>query len=565
MPDLSATETVGPPPTTQGTVATPHEALLADEVVRMRKFIGVLLVGCFVQLVCLFWFTGDPLIKLILYLSMAVTTAALGIFYVYIADGSRYSHQKGIFIAIPTAVTALVITAFCGMYSPAALLFMLGISFFSPGSSRMAAFVVYWGCALLIGMSMVLTTLGFLPDRGIIRTAGIPVQDQLLIAFGVQVLLFFTFISGRMARKSTLAAVQQLEQAVRQVGQREALIQEANQLLDRALHAGKGRYSGQQIACWKLDKLLGRGAMGEVYEAQHVEKSSRAAVKVLYPEVQCEPDRIRRLLREAEIMSKFNLPNVVRVFNVGDGSEGPPFIAMERLEGVDLHTRLRRERRLIPREVVELVNQVAVVLEDARKADIVHRDIKPQNIFFCGAHGSRPWKVLDFGISKIGDQAATLTGRIIGTPGYIAPEQATGTTVDHRADVFSLGAVAYRALTGSPAFSGKDQVQAIFSTVYRHPLRPSDLAKLHEDVDWVLALALAKDRDDRLVSAVELALGLEQAVAGELSPDMRLRGKDLVDRNPWGFSMAVPPGPDKPALGPDGTVKLARPADAAKS
>lgn len=523
---------------THGTFTTPQEALLHDEVVRWRRFMLLCIAFVMACTAMAPWLRGDPLLKLLFYTAIGIAVVSMLAFYLYIKDERRYSHSKGLIMVGITGGASLILCAFIGMFSPAPMIFMLGISFYSPGSSKVAALVAYLGCALMLAAGMFLISTGILPDLGIIRADSVPLQEKIIIALGIQVFLFSSYLFGRMARHSTKAAVEKLERAIRQVSQRDALLHEANQMLDRAraLQAGEGRYSGEQVGDWHLGRLLGRGAMGEVYEGQHATDGTSAAVKILYPEVQCEPDRIKRFLREAEIMSRLDSPHVVRILGLGDGSEGPPFIAMERLEGKDLHVHLRKKRRLKPREVLRVVSQVALALDAARQANVVHRDIKPQNILLAGPSGVQTWKVLDFGISKISEGAATVTGRPIGTPGYMAPEQASSEEVDHRADVFSLAAVAYRALTGRPAFSGSDPVTVMFDIVYRQPVRPTELVKLPDDVDCIMALALAKDPDDRPATSLEFARALEDALAGRLDESERERGAVLIARYPWGSS-----------------------------
>src|SRR5439155_13924929 len=136
-------------------------------------------------------------------------------------------------------------------------------------------------------------------------------------------------------------------------------------------------------------------------------------------------------------------------------------------------------------ELVELVRQIAAGLSAAHRAGVVHRDLKPANLFLVEKPGDDTWKILDFGVAKLRGSTGTLTQRaIIGTPGYMSPEQAQGREVDPRSDVFSLGAVLYRALTGRPAFSGPDLPQILFDIVYRCPTRPSEIvASLPRDVD----------------------------------------------------------------------------------
>ena len=185
------------------------------------------------------------------------------------------------------------------------------------------------------------------------------------------------------------------------------------------------------------------------------------------------------------------------IYEVGTlGANGAPYIAMELLRGHDLGWHLRQRGSLPVDEVVSLAEQVGLGLEAARAAGIVHRDLKPQNVFLAQQHAAAPaWKILDFGVSRLAGTTGTLTmDQIVGTPGYMSPEQAGGREATHRSDIFSFGAVVYRALTGQPAFSGPDTPQVLYQVVYRNPPRPSLLMPgLPTDLDIVLAIAMAKD------------------------------------------------------------------------
>ena len=150
--------------------------------------------------------------------------------------------------------------------------------------------------------------------------------------------------------------------------------------------------------------------------------------------------------------------------------------------------------------------------------------------------------MLDFGISKVSAAGATLTrGHVIGTPSYMSPEQAQGLPVDHRSDVFALAALAYRALTGRPPFTSPDSSVTVYNVIYVMPTRPTELVDVHPDVDLALALGLAKDRDQRLRSAVIFAAALRDAVRGELDHALRAAAKALLDERPWGQSGRPPP------------------------
>jgi serine/threonine-protein kinase len=195
---------------------------------------------------------------------------------------------------------------------------------------------------------------------------------------------------------------------------------------------------------------------------------------------------------------------------------------------------LRDEKRLDLAEVVELVEQVASALTEADSSGIVHRDIKPQNLYWSGPEGI--WKILDFGISKVREATAQLTqGAAIGTPSYMSPEQARGIEVDHRSDVFSLGVVAYRCLTGRPAFTALDSAVTIYNVVHVQPAAPTDSgALISPDVERVLALALAKDRTRRFATASAFATALATAAKNQLDARVARDADRLLAEQPWG-------------------------------
>jgi serine/threonine-protein kinase len=208
---------------------------------------------------------------------------------------------------------------------------------------------------------------------------------------------------------------------------------------------------------------------------------------------------------------------------------------MERLDGADLAALLQQRRQLPLDEVCRLVDEVAAGLEIARHAGVVHRDIKPHNVFHADQPGGGAvWKILDFGVSKLDDGTGTLTeGVVLGTPAYMAPEQARGDLVDHRADVYGLGAVAYRALTGRAPFRSGDVAEAIHRLVATMPPRPSSLAPIDAGVEAVLALALCKQPSARFFTALELADALRAAVSGALDPAIARRADDVLALQPW--------------------------------
>jgi serine/threonine-protein kinase len=204
---------------------------------------------------------------------------------------------------------------------------------------------------------------------------------------------------------------------------------------------------------------------------------------------------------------------------------------MERLRGEDLAQMLRRIGKLSSSDVVELVRQVGRGLEAAKAAGVVHRDLKPQNVFRheTGEGDAIVWKVLDFGVAKAEAHSGTLTvNELVGTPQYMAPEQARRETVDHRTDLYALGAIAYRALTGHPPFAGRDFAEVLMRVMTEMPDRPSTLVRLPREVDLVLAIALAKNPGDRFATATELADALEAALSFKLAAAIKTRAAPLA-------------------------------------
>ena len=431
----------------------------------------------------------------------------------------------------------VLMTLYLGPFSPASGALLFSVYVYALGGSRELAFGAYLLAASTVGIEMLLVTIGVMRDPGMIRGDAMTAFERVNVTIIVQGLFALVYAFGRASRASTLATVEALENAVRQASQREVLLREANEDLER-LHGGRGRASGERVGQWQLGLVLGRGGMGEVYEATHVETGQRAAVKVLTLEAHADPNALARFRREADALSRLENRHVVAVLDIGVPGSGPPFIAMELLRGEDLSTLLRREPQLLPGAVIALVADVATALGVAHGANIVHRDLKPQNVFFSTADGC--WKVLDFGISKLGSSGTTLTmGHAVGTPGYMAPEQARGADVDHRADVFSLAVIAYRAITGHPAFKGND-VERLYAVLQRQPLRPGELTPLPRDVDLILGLALAKRREDRPETAAVFSSALALAYEGRLGDALRARAERLVGKSPWGKLAEAP-------------------------
>jgi serine/threonine-protein kinase len=271
--------------------------------------------------------------------------------------------------------------------------------------------------------------------------------------------------------------------------------------------------------------------MGEVYEAVHVTTGEPAAVKLLHPHVLAQSELVERFVREARIVSRLTAPNVVRVLEVSGPESRVPYLAMERLTGTDLADYLREHKRMSGRAVVAMLRQVGAGLEAAHAAGVVHRDLKPRNLFLTRPGGD--WKILDFGVARVAGEETLTIDQIVGTPNYMAPEQASGRPVTPRTDLFALGVIVYRVMTGRPAFEGESTAEIIYKVVHAMPPRPTAVASIPEGFDSVLAIALAKDPGDRFETAQRLADAADAAVRGELDAALLERAGRLLGRLPW--------------------------------
>jgi serine/threonine-protein kinase len=271
---------------------------------------------------------------------------------------------------------------------------------------------------------------------------------------------------------------------------------------------------------YEVIRLAGSGGMGEVYETRHLRIPGRFAVKVLHREDVPDSRSLARFRREADITSSLRHPNIVQVLDFNELPDGAPYIVMEYLDGMDLAQRLHREGTLPPFEVARYVSQMASALAAAHEHGVVHRDLKPQNVFLVPMAGqTRQFvKILDFGISTVkgthspGEKPTS----IIGTPQYMSPEQAAGDgrEVDSRTDQFALAAIAYEMLTGAPAFPGEELPAVLYQVMHVDPAPLGDALKamIGERGEAVLRRAMAKRPEDRYPGVLEFAAAFHEAV-----------------------------------------------------
>jgi hypothetical protein len=280
----------------------------------------------------------------------------------------------------------------------------------------------------------------------------------------------------------------------------------------------------REMGSYRLGELLGRGGMGEVYLATHRMLARPAAIKLIRPEVLAAGDvalaqtAVARFRREAEAAARLRSPHTVELYDFGVTEEGTLYLVMELLEGQNLEVLVRQQGPLDPGRAISILRQVCESLEEAHSHGLVHRDIKPANIHL-GRLGLREdfVKVLDFGLVRSfdGPSEESLTGAAgmtPGTPAYMAPEMAHDRTVDGRADIYSLGCVAYYLLTGRLVFQGDNPLQTILKHLQQPPEPPSGVTDrpIPPALEELVLACLAKRPEDRPPSAAVLSQRLAQ-------------------------------------------------------
>ncbi|HEU0091048.1 MAG TPA: serine/threonine-protein kinase, partial [Vicinamibacteria bacterium] len=292
-----------------------------------------------------------------------------------------------------------------------------------------------------------------------------------------------------------------------------------------------------QIGRFRVTGRVGEGAMGVVLRGRDEALDRDVALKVM--RAQSAEDK-ERFLREARAIARLQHPNIITVYELGE-HEGSPFIAMELLEGVDLQRAIEGGMRPNPRATLPIVLQLLAGLGHAHEHGIVHRDVKPSNLFLPRG---RPAKIMDFGVARLGGTTSS-SGLIVGTPNYMSPEQVTAGAVDGRSDLFSAGLILYELVTGEKAFQGDSVVALMYKIAHEDP----DLTLIPRGAKWdrlraVLTRAFFKDAVRRYPTAgamsADLALAL-QDLGGSLD-EAAASDKGMVRRASY-----TAPGPMRPA------------------
>ncbi len=320
---------------------------------------------------------------------------------------------------------------------------------------------------------------------------------------------------------------------------------------------------------YRVEELIGEGGMGRVYLAEHVDIGKKFAVKVLHPVYGRMPDLVERFRREARAASKIGHPNIVDVTDSGTTDDGSVYFVMEHLQGVELASIIDREGAIDIRRALDISTQVCRALSAAHAAGIIHRDLKPENIFLTSREGTSDFvKVLDFGIAKSAEaeeaRAKKLTspGMAMGTPEYMAPEQAAGKTADARCDVYALGAILYEMLTGQAPYQGDNFMEILTRKATSEPTPPRELRdEIPQTLADLLMQAMARDPKDRPPSMEALEYELTKCFAGRGAAVANILGISHDDA----FDSSSLPGTDPGYAGenhaPGGRARTADPMD----
>ena len=260
---------------------------------------------------------------------------------------------------------------------------------------------------------------------------------------------------------------------------------------------------GRVVAGYRIEERIGRGGMGLVYRAEHINLRRRAAIKIIAPELADAPGFRERFNREARIAAALQHPNIVTVYDAGE-EEGLLYLAMQYIEGSDLSTVLRTQGRLRPYRALDVCRQVAAALDAAHSQGLIHRDVKPANVLIEG----RTAFLTDFGLTKRieGTQTQlTKAGDVVGTIHYVAPEQIEGGRVDARTDIYSLGCLVYHCLSGELPFARDTDVAVIYAHLSEEPPRLTSVRpELPGGMDAVIAKALEKAPERRFQTCADM-------------------------------------------------------------
>lgn len=282
------------------------------------------------------------------------------------------------------------------------------------------------------------------------------------------------------------------------------------------MHGWTELSDGDEFAGYRIERRLGRGGMGILYLAIEPGLDRRVALKLIAPEAAADEVFAKRFAEESRIAASIEHPNVVPIYAAGEEG-GVPFIAMRYVAGLDLSRRLAREGRLRPEAAVELIAQIGNGLDAIHAAGLVHRDVKPANVLLSGDDGLDHAYITDFGVARnVATQSGlTQTGRFVGTLDYVAPEQISGGAIDARVDVYALGCLLFKLLTGEVPYPREGEAARLYAHLNDPPPAPSlYVPEVSMALDDVVVRAMSKQPDDRYPSAGDLGRAATAALSG---------------------------------------------------
>ncbi len=520
-----------------GSIVSPEQGMQMFAARRAWTFAVALSALCFGAIGLIALLGGDPVGQRVHMVGIGVT-ALVGAGYAIRYRSRTEFHPNALLVLVYTSMIANasgfvywgVFSGYLGLVTVSGYAFASG----APRRHVVQATAVAVGLHFGIGATQLL---GYFPAHALLVPSGsFGLPAQWIVLFLLEFILVGAILAGLDAQAKMRTILDEHDLALRDLARREAQLAEAHEAVRDARGGDEGRFSGETLGGrFKLGAVIGRGAMGEVYAATDGNSASPCAVKVLASHLLADESAVQRFVREARIVASLESPNIIKLIDVSERGAATPFIAMERLAGEDLGTLLKHKPEWDGAEVAVVMQAIANGLAIAHAAGVVHRDLKPGNLFAATFENQTIWKVLDFGVAKASGSEATMTaGHVVGTPGYMAPEQARGEPVDLRADVYSLAVIAYRMLTGRPVVVPGDLPAMIHEVVYRMPPAPSKVASVSSQIEAVLMVGLAKSPHQRFDSAVAFANAFAAAQAGNVSHDILARAASLKARTPWG-------------------------------
>lgn len=309
---------------------------------------------------------------------------------------------------------------------------------------------------------------------------------------------------------------------------------------------------GKTIGKVRIEKILARGGMAEVYLGSHLNLERPVAVKLLHSYIEEDPSLLERFHREAKVVAGLRHPNIVQIFDF-DTTDGHPYIVMEYLKGPTLASYLRglhdRNERIPSHQVARLLKGLTAALDYAHAQGVIHRDIKPGNILLHSRRGEIPLNkpltndveaiVTDFGLVRIAHAATqTASGMVSGTPAYMSPEQASGEKTDHRTDIYSLGVVLYEMLAGRVPFEADSTMSVLYMQIHN---APPPIPGISPDVQAIMNRALKKNPDERYQTSSEMAVDFYLAIG------MTADAKTIIDTYPENAELTAAAPKLKPA------------------